>query len=532
MRRKCFSKKSFAEILLPALLISCSSADPSKETKKEKQESQNQTITTKLGLVTGIKNKNSLTFLGVPYAAAPIGEKRWLPPQKLEPSKATLKATSFPNRCFGTPYIEELGNRDIPGEFNEDCLYLNIYTPTADNKKRPVLFWIHGGAFIQGSANEYDGSALAEENDVVVVALNYRLGAFGFLDLSSLGKRYENSAALGFLDQIAALKWVRDNISDYGGNSNNVSIFGESAGASSVLALLAAPLAKGLYHKAMAFSPGETTEAPNNNIPALEKKTNTKGKELIDKLKTLSAKEVHALQTDGIINAGGTVDGIVIKQKPSLAIIENGANGVPLITGSNKDEGTFLVNTIPSGAYDFMTQYYGKAITNGDPSEYVKYLDVLVPSKDPKEKMMRVWLDYFRASSLRAADLSSVAGPGGWHYSFEVPGSTPLGTTHGSEIAFTFNMLNFPERMNFPKFHDANETNKKLANLWSKIMINFAKKGDPNGEGLPLWPKYDREKRSALVFDTVPKILAMTKADFLNVPGFKTKKRSVHPNHS
>jgi len=461
---------------------------------------------TRLGPVTGSVQKGVLVFLGIPYAAPPVGERRWMPPQPADPWPTGLDAIRHPNRSLQPPYAGVLAGREIPGEFSEDCLYLNIYTPAADDSSRPVMFWLHGGAYVQGSANQYDGTALAIENDVVVVIINYRLGIFGFMDMSGFGSDYDGSAALGFQDQIAALSWVRDNIGDYGGDADNVTIFGESAGGGSVLALLAAPAAKGLFHKAIGFSPGEIMGPPQNYIPALSQKLNADGPDLLAKLRDLPADRLLALQLEGVVNTGASVDGTIVTAQPSQAILQSGSNGVPLITGCNKDEGSFMADAFPPESRELMIRRFAMAIGNGNTAAYLAHLKALVPSGDPREKLVRVWYDCFRASALRTAEASTVAGAGGWVYSFEVPGSTPLGTAHGSDVAFTFNRINHGEA-GLAGFHEPTEINRDIAGKWSKTFANFAKTGDPNGGGLPKWPQYDPAERACLVVDSDPKIV-------------------------
>jgi para-nitrobenzyl esterase len=428
-----------------------------------------------------------------------------MPPASADPWPDGLDATHHPSRCYQPPYPPALAGREIPGEFSEDCLYLNIYTPGADDKKRPVMFWIHGGAYIQGSANEYDGSALAAENDVVVVVINYRLGVFGYMDLSAFGSAYAGSASLGFQDQIAALGWVRDNIADYGGDSNNVTIFGESAGGGSVLALLAAPTAKGLFHKAIGFSPGEVMGGPQDNIPALSNKLGATGAELLTRLRELPAENLFALQLEGVVNTGAVVDGVIVTAQPSRAILDQGTDGIPLVVGCNKDEGSYMADVFPPEVRELMVNMFGMLIGNGDMAPYLKHLEELVPSGDLREKLVRIWYDLFRSSALRTAEASTVAGAGGWVYAFEVPGSTPLGAAHGSDVAFTFNAINHGEEVF--GFHEPTELNKDLANWWSKTFAIFARTGNPNGAGLPEWPQYGPDRRACLVVDAEPRIV-------------------------
>ena len=322
-------------------------------------------INTRLGPVTGITQDGCEVFLGIPYAEPPIGENRWMPPKAAAPWPDGLEATEHPNRSYQPPYPEALAGRDIPGDFSEDCLYLNIYSPKTDDKRRPVMFWIHGGAYIQGSANEYDGAQLATENDVVVVCINYRLGVFGFVDFSAFGQEFMGSASLGFQDQIAALTWVKENIEDYGGDPNSVTIFGESAGGGSVLALLAAPSAKGLFHKGIGFSPGEVVGPPLDSVGPLSQAMEADGPELLSKLRGLPAEDLFALQLEGRVNTGAAVDGTIITRQPSVAIMNNGRDGVPLIVGCNKDEGSFMADVFPPETRELMLHVFGICITYG-----------------------------------------------------------------------------------------------------------------------------------------------------------------------
>ena len=204
-----------------------------------------------------------------------------------------------------------------------------------------MLVWIHGGGFALGSANEYDGSMLAAQGDVVVVTINYRLGLLGFLDLSPLGEEFAGSASNGFRDQILALEWVRDNIADYGGDPGNVTIFGGSAGGHSVHALLAAPSADGLFHKAIAQSPGTVNTPPDDLLTPLAAELGLEGAELLAHLRATSAEAFLAVQ--GAVGTGvGGMDGTVVTRSTNDAILERGAQGVPLIAGTNRDEGTLF----------------------------------------------------------------------------------------------------------------------------------------------------------------------------------------------
>ncbi len=457
-------------------------------------------INTRLGSIQGIERDGVTAYLGVPYAQPPVGSNRWLPPQDVQPWESR-DATTHGNRCPQTPYHEVLSGLPLHGEESEDCLYLNIYTPDSDGK-RPVMFWIHGGAYIQGSANEYDGARLAAENDVVVVAINYRLGIFGFLDLSQFGAEYAGTANLGIQDQIAALGWVRDNIADYGGDPDCVTVFGESAGGGSVLALLGAPSAVGLFHRAAALSPGEVMNPPLNNIAPLAAHAGVAETDLFDYLNRLNGAELRALQVNGVFNAGISVDGTVVTQKTADAL-RSGSNPVPLVIGSCRDEGTLFTPIMPAEHAELLAAGLAVTAGDGDPGRYLSRRDALMPDAEPVARVEKTWTDMFRGSVLRCAQAATEGGARGWVYNFEVPTEHPMGVTHASDIPFVFNALVGSGLA----FHDAEDANnQRLARLWSSTLARFAVTGDPNGGDLPDWVPYDSEQRVCLVIDSEPHV--------------------------
>lgn len=464
------------------------------------------TINTRLGNVRGIAEEGLQTFLGLPYAAPPVGELRWQSPQPAATWNGTLDATEYPNRCYQTPYDPVLGLDDVKGTESEDCLYLNIYTPAADAARRPVLCWIHGGAYFQGSANEYDGSVIARDNDVVVVTINYRLGVFGFCNVSALGDEYQGSASRGFEDQIAALQWIRDNITDYGGDPECVTIWGESAGAGSVLALHGAPAAEGLFHRSIAFSGGDMGKHPPPDGAALLGSLLQLDSDLKNQLLNTPAETLLALQINGQVQPSTCVDGTVITQTAREAISAAGADGPPLIIGCVRDEGSFLADMVSDNAdiVKMVIALYANVINLDAPGDYLAFLEATLGDAEPREQMVRTWFDLFRSAALRNAQAATAAGSGGWVYNFEVPTDNPLGITHGSDVSFTFNLFSSKEPLFL--FHENTEANRDLARRWSATMIQFARTGDPNGAGLPQWPRYDAQSRSALIFDDQPHV--------------------------
>ena len=473
---------------------------------------------TRLGAVQGTERESVERFLGLPYAAPPVGEWRWREPQPAAPWQGIHDATQFPDRCWQAPPPDVLSGRPTPGELSEDCLYLNIYTPAGGGSGRPVLFWIHGGAYVIGTANTYDGTALARDHDVVVVAVNYRLGIFGFQNIAGLGDAYRGSGNRGLQDQVAALSWVRDNIADYGGDPDNVTIFGQSAGGTSVLSLYAIPSAKGLFHRAIAFSGTNVSAAPIDGVTPLAEHFGCDGDDLLKLALSASASDLFALQQK-IGGAFSThVDGEVITQMPAAALLAGGDNNPPLIAGCNIDEGTIFTDySKEMGDDDAMIAgllpMFALRVNPDDPAGYERWVKSAQGDKPLVEQMERWWYDAFRSASVRHAAAASRAGSASWVFNFNVPGMPPLGATHGSEIPFTFNSF-ADDEASMLFFHDKNRANRQLAQLWSSMVVQFARTGDPNDSdnpvnsekaGLPEWPQYD-DRAACLVFDTNPHV--------------------------
>ena len=373
------------------------------------------------------------------------------------------------------------------GATSEDCLFLNIVTPAVEGGHRPVLFWIHGGAFVMGSANEYDGSMLAAQGDVVVVAINYRLGLFGFLDLSPLGEEFAGSASNGLRDQVLALEWVRDNIADYGGDPGNVTIFGESAGGQSVHALLATPAADGLYQKAIAHSPGTVNLPPKDQVGPLLAHLGGSRERLVDALRALSTtvgEAGHRARRWG----GGRDRCHTLNQRRH----HGAGRASPLIAGSNRDEGTLFTALL--AMYDPNAQTGPRACPYAHGRRGPRCRTSMPGPHPDADAIERAHLGCHVPQGgdgqYRAGD---GRGPGGWLYQFDLPTSVKW---HGHELG-----ANVP-RSRSPSTVTTVTTPERRDSTTPKIrrrdLLNVSRRDRPrsaNGAGLPHWPRYDAQSR-------------------------------------
>lgn len=420
-------------------------------------------------------------YLGLPYAEAPVGELRWKPPAPPPTFDALYEAIEYGPACAQTPFAEGSFWENLNEELDEDCLYLNVWTEAATpDDKRPVMVWIHGGAFTRGSGAwpRYDGAALAQKG-VVVVTLNYRLGVFGFLAHPALNAESEDgvSGNYAILDQIAALRWVQRNIGTFGGDPDNVTIFGESAGSWAVSALLAAPSANGLYHRAIGQS-----GAFLGDMASLAE-ASTQGASLLSELGANDAAAMRTLPVARLLEAAGApgafsarpiFDGHVFPDVVGDVFRAGGQARVSVLLGSNADEGTA-----------FPTALRDSFLANVEKSN-PGFLDTY--PEDDEDGSARALLDAFRDGMFTCpmrqwADASENA----YLYYFT---RAPLhaereryGAYHGSDISYVFRTLD-------ARAFSADETDDALAETMSSYWVNFATTGDPNGDGLPPWPAY------------------------------------------
>ena len=455
-------------------------------------------VKTKSGKVEGKQAGPVRVFLGIPYAAPPVGELRWKPPAPAAKWKGVRKAAEFGPRCMQSPVFTDMVFRDSGG--SEDCLTLNVWTPAKSaSAKLPVMVWIYGGGFVAGATSEQrqDGSVLAQQG-VVVVSMNYRLGIFGFFVHPELAAESGRNSAgnYGLHDQVAALHWVQENIAEFGGDPGNVTIFGESAGSFSVSAQMASPLAKGLFQKAIGESGGAFSSSglPFDPLAVREEKdtklvTSTLGAKTLAELRAMPAQKLldAFFKPGGGFDFGPDIDGYFLPQSPEAIFASGKQNDVPLLAGWNRDEGHFAQDKKPnleSLKATAQKEFGDKA------AEFLR----LYPAKTDAEaaRAMKDFSgDQFIAwSAWRWIEAQSKTGKQPiYRYRFDLSlpgdvGEPLLGAYHSAEIEYVFGQLDSKaHRLWRPK-------DRQLSLELQKYWTDFARNGNPNGPGLPDWPVY------------------------------------------
>jgi para-nitrobenzyl esterase len=436
-------------------------------------------------------------YLGLPFAAAPVGGLRWRAPQPVVPWQGILEATHFAPACPqplpppGSFYQTEFFKTSE--RQSEDCLYLNVYTPARANTDRlPVMVWFYGGGFVQGSGSlpSFDGDALAR-NGVVLVTINYRLGPLGFLALPELAAESPDhvSGNYGLLDMVAALRWVQANIGGFGGEKENVTIFGQSAGALGVGAMMASPLAKGLFRRAISHSdPMFGMNEPMQTLAQAEQG----GAKFTEALHVSTVAELRMLPSTELVRAMGTssvafgmksnVDGHVLPHDLPEMIVTGQGNGETLLIGTNFDEGTQLLQpTTPEGLAALARRRFG---AEGDAVAEIYRGTDAASATSAQDRMQS---DYLMATAAREALVFAKQGKPAYVYRFTrlAPGSDPIkvGAFHSAELAYVFGTQASIDRPWQPR-------DRELSEQMQRFWTNFAKTGDPNGEGLPTWPRF------------------------------------------
>jgi len=466
------------------------------------------TVATTVGKVSGVVNGDIHSFKGIPYAKPPVGELRWNAPQTPEENSKIIDAKVYGDTCL---QVVRPG-RKAP-IMSEDCLSLNVWTPAPDSEKRPVMVWIHGGAFRSGSGI-VSGETFAKQG-AVLVSINYRLGPLGFFAHEVLADKPAN---LALLDMIAALEWVQTNIQSFGGDPNNVTIFGVSAGGMAVELLMTNDKAKGLFHRAIgqsgyaAWALPRTVDAP---VPApkdvyLKKSQSAEAisHNLVARISNKPQTKDMLYQLNGLelINAQlgfqvPIVDGNSVQEEPGIRFMRSQQHDVPFISGGNSFEGSVMRWTGISA--DNYTRSIGDAVEEA--------------RKLYRDDADDIWLQrmfgdnrYLLSARLLVENTKNRPSPAWLYYIDFVAGEKKHGlpgTAHGSDAYFAF------------RGHlDKNQNVRALSQRMQKYWVNFSRNGDPNGAGLLQWPAYEEQSNQWLVFsesDTVQVGVIQAKLDFL-----------------
>ena len=492
--------------LLLSLLIVCSLHG------QQPQTADRPLVQTASGALRGVTEGEVSMFKGIPFAAPPVGANRWRPPQPVESWKGERDASQFGADCAQAGWGVPPGT--IAKNSSEDCLFLNIWLPagTQPKAKLPVMVWIHGGAFVFGSGSQADfsGSQFARQG-VILVTCNYRLGRLGFFAFPALNSEHpeEPKGNYAYMDQIAALQWVKKNIAAFGGNPDNVAIFGESAGGVSVHSLLTIPAAKGLFHKAIIESgggrDGVLTGRPISKdssdkhylISATAIGVNFAKKHGIGQTDAAALAQLRALPVADIVDggqelagpggpptySGPILDGKLVVETAQTAYAAGHQPPIPLIIGSNSAE-------VPAGFVNARTKdnlltWFGTARQEAkavyDPGDTTELARMLTMANT----------DYVWAEPARFTALAFVAKGAPTYiylFSYVSPSMRQMmrfGAGHGSEIQYVFGNLRSPNGAAIPP------KDQQVASLMNRYWANFARTGNPNGNGLPQWPVYD-----------------------------------------
>lgn len=472
------------------------------------------TVVTEAGELQGLRSPyedSVYVFKGIPYGADTGGENRFRPPQPVEPWSGVKDATELGNRCPGPefpppPVMQEEGRDLDKSPMSEDCLVLNVWTPGLDDGgDRPVMVWLHGGGFNSGSGGSirYDGTNLAHNQDVVLVTLNHRLNIFGFLDLSDINEEFADVANVGMLDIVQALEWVRDNIEQFGGDPDNVTVFGESGGGAKVTTLMGMPAAKGLFHRAIAES----------GVLGGGRRQTADAREVLDKLGIGEDLDgLAALSTDDVMAAmqgsGPWADGTVLPAYPFKDKAAPVAADVPLMLGWNLTETTFFQGPLGPIDDDELTARTTK-LAGGDADEAEKMIaayGAVYPDAPNNELFLIMASDDWLADSvLNVAGLKGMQ-EGAPAYVYHFRGRTEvrnLMSPHTLEIAYAFDNLALSTRTN----GEVTPEKQALADMMSTAWTHFARTGVPQAPGLPEWKPYTPADEAIMVLQSDPHLL-------------------------
>jgi len=483
-------------------------------------------VATTAGKIRGTYATGVYTFRGVPYGATTAGAGRFQPPAKPQPWSDIRAATALGPRSpqllsafhgFVPPEVEVMDRDETMGE---DCLVLNVWTPALDHaRKLPVMVWLHGGGYTSGSGGFicYDGMELARKHAVVVVTVNHRLGALGYLYLAGFGaERYAASSNLGNLDIVAALEWVRDNIAGFGGDPGSVTLFGQSGGGGKVSSLMAMPAARGLFKRAIVQSgaavKGISRAAARENAEQFLARLNLRPQQL-DKLQEVPVQRLLMATDPSVgssINFGPVVDGHSLPTDPFDPVAPAQSASVPLLIGTVETEATFFpgqpLDPIDDAALQSQVKQLLKSSSDADVERIIAAYRAGRPGVPNTDLFLIMASDGFRAGILLEAERKATQAQAPvyqYYFTWRSPvREGKLRSFHTVEIPFVFDNVDAARSMT-----GSGKDRYELATRMSTAWVAFARTGDPNHPGLPNWAPYDNTRRATMIFDRECKLV-------------------------
>lgn len=476
---------------------------------------------TSSGEISGYITKKGISaFLGIPYAKPPVGDLRFAAPQEIGKWESTKKTIEFGPSC--PQFIDESEPASLYKQ-DEDCLSLNIWTPGLGGKKRPVIVYIHGGAFTNGGTSDplYNGATISQRGDIVFASVNYRVNAFGFLYLEDFGAQFKGSGNIAVQDQLMGIRWIKKNIANFGGDPDNITLMGESAGSMSTLILMGLPQAQGLFKKVIAESGASSTlrtkeqasrstklffeTAGVNDVASLRAMPKEK---VVKAVKDFLSAGFEGLEVDRVFMP--VVDGSIIPVDPMKAIEGGASKGITLLNGTTLDEYRYWINF-----YDELRFIPLRKMMERNPNlkERVKGKDKEVlafyEKKFPDQTLGDSTLEFVTDSLMRIPHIQVSEAQSKyskvWMYRFDWKSQVKdyLGACHAIELPFVLKTFDSPTNRQIVGPNPPMELSDMMQDAW----IAFAHSGDPNHKGMPEWPAYDAERRATMIFNTKSEVM-------------------------
>lgn len=483
-------------------------------------------VETKLGKIRGASSNGVACFKGIHYGASTSGARRFMPPVPPQPWTGAVEALEIGSPApqdsisanGGSDIRKAMGDLIGPGTMSEDCLVLNVWTPSLRaSSKKPVMVWLHGGGYTAGSSgvSVYDGTNLAAKHDVVLVALNHRLNVFGYLNLGEIGgEKYADSGNAGMLDIVLALEWVRDNIAHFGGDPGNVTIFGESGGGGKVSTLMAMPPAKGLFHKAIVESGSTLRVSSREDADAAARKflaAVNVTPDRVDDLQKIPMEQMlaalHTMTGPNAIRLGPVVDGRSLPRNPFDPAAPAQSADVPMIIGTNATESTLLLGLGDPSLFSLSDadmrarlKTYLHLTDDSKVDELITLYKKNRPDATPSDVYFAITTDrMMRLNAITQAERKIAQGTPAYMYIFawETPAlGGKLKSPHAVELAFVFDNVHTQNGI-IGTGADLQLVADKVCGAWT----SFARTGNPNHTGIPKWPAYAASERATMIFN-------------------------------